>query len=82
VQEWKSEKELAACLTLARVDPEQGQRLAAFLIDVPVQQLRPGIIPTIRREPWAAPVFARWSSTTETPTLVKKAITETQKGKS
>lgn len=81
VQEWSSEKELAACLTLARVDPEQGPRIAALLGDVPVRQLRPGIVPTIRREPWAAPVLARWSSATDVPPAVKKAITETQKGK-
>jgi predicted KAP-like P-loop ATPase len=76
VQEWGNNvKELAPCLTVARVDPEQAHRLAALLEAVPVTQLKPGLIPVIAHEPWAPAVFARWQADSNISTPVRRAIT-------
>jgi len=44
-QEWGVPPILAACLAAAQADLPQGQRIAAFLKDRPVAQIKPAIIP-------------------------------------
>ena len=54
-------------------DPIQGQRLAAFLGERPVVQIRPNIVPKIGDQPWAGPVLDAWyDSSVASP--VKAAI--------
>lgn len=57
---WGAPGILEACLVLARADPTQSQRLAAFLSQRPVSQISPSIVPKIADQPWAAGVFAEW----------------------
>jgi len=65
---------LEACLVVADADPPQGARLAAFLLDRPVAQIKPNIVPKISDLPWAAGVFNKWESTAGLAQTVKKAI--------
>lgn len=75
VQEWKgTTKELAWCLTVTHVDADQGRRFAALLENVPVGQLRAGLILAVAREPWAPALFEKWLANPDLLTPVKRAI--------
>ena len=77
-QEWGTPPILNACLTVARVDPGQGTRLAAFLSDRPATQITAPIVPRIGDQPWAGDVFQKWrDSGVSSP--VKAAITKRKK---
>jgi predicted KAP-like P-loop ATPase len=64
-QEWGVPAILEACLAVAKADPQQGLRLAAFLNDRPPAQITPGIVPKIGDQPWAdgRPVTSLGSNT-------------------
>ena len=51
---------LEACLATAEADPPLGSRLAGFLSDRPVAQIKPNIVPKIGDQPWANSVFEKW----------------------
>ena len=79
-QEWGAPPILDGALAIATADPLQGQRLAAFLSDRPVVQVRPNIVPKIGDQPWAAPVLDAWyDSAVASP--VKAAITRERKNR-
>lgn len=59
-QSWGVPPILEACLAVETVDPVQGPRLAAFLLDRPPAQIEPNIIPKIADRPWALGVFRMW----------------------
>lgn len=73
-QEWGVPPILEACLVAAGADPPQGQRLAAFLSDVPAAQVKPNIVPKIGDQPWANSVFEKWEKLHGMSPQVKKAI--------
>jgi len=73
-QEWGVPPILEACLAAAAADPPQGQRLAAFLADLPAAQIKPSIVPKIGDQPWAKSVFEKWESLPGVAAPVKKAI--------
>jgi predicted KAP-like P-loop ATPase len=73
-QEWGVPPILEACLVVAAADPPQGTRLAAFLSDRPVAQIKPNIVPKIGDEPWAVGVLGKWETTTGVSGPVKSAI--------
>ncbi len=75
-QEWGVPPILEACLVVAAADTAQGQRLAAFLSDLPVAQIRASIVPKIGDQPWASSVFDKWERSTGVSTPVKKAISQ------
>jgi len=75
-QEWGVPAILEACLVMAAVDPAQGQRLAAFLSDLPPAQLRASIVPKIGDQPWANSVFEKWDRSPGISAPVKKAISQ------
>ena len=56
-QHWGTPPILDACLAVARADPMQGMRLAAFLADRPVTQVTAGIVPKIADQPWSKNVL-------------------------
>lgn len=60
-QEWGVPTLLEACLAVTKADPPQGARLAAFLGDRPVVQIRPSLIPKIADQPWAKGLFDKWA---------------------
>jgi predicted KAP-like P-loop ATPase len=73
-QEWGVPPILEACLAVVDADPSQGRRLAAFLRDRPLTQIKPNLIPKIAAEPWAKDLLEGWkNSTVSAP--VKRAIT-------
>lgn len=78
-QEWGTPPILDACMTVAKTDAPQGQRLAAFLQDRPPVQIKANIVPKIGDEPWSQPVFAAWVDDNEVGKPVKNAI-KTRKG--
>ncbi|MFF1831166.1 P-loop NTPase fold protein [Paenarthrobacter sp. NPDC058040] len=74
VQEWGAPPILDACTAVVTADPNQGSRLAGFLMNRPGQQIQPGIVPKIGSQPWAKEVFDHWLGSTEVENVVKKAI--------
>lgn len=73
-QEWGVPPILEACLATARADAPQGSRLAAFLSDRPVSQIKASIVPKIGDQPWATSVFDKWDASVGLSAPVKKAI--------
>ncbi len=73
-QEWGVPPILEACLVTAGADPLQGSRVAAFLSDRPVAQVKASIVPKISDQPWATSVFEKWDKSTGLSAPVKKAI--------
>lgn len=59
-QEWGVPDILEACLVVCEADPPQGKRLAAFLSELPADQIEPNIVPKIGDTPWAQDVFKAW----------------------
>jgi predicted KAP-like P-loop ATPase len=74
VQEWGVPPILEACLVAAKADVAQGSRLAAFLSERPVAQIKPNIIPKIAEEPWAPGVLEKWERALGISGPVKNAI--------
>jgi predicted KAP-like P-loop ATPase len=73
-QQWGVPPILEACLAVAAADPVQGQRLAAFLSELPGTQIKPNIVPKIADQPWAGSVFDKWDQSPGVSTPVKKAM--------
>jgi predicted KAP-like P-loop ATPase len=73
-QAWGAPPILEACLVAAEVDPPQGSRLAAFLIERPAAQIQPNIVPRIADQPWARTVIEAWERSSNVSTPVKAAI--------
>ena len=72
-QEWGTPAILDACIAVAKADPSLGTRVTGFLSERPAGQIKPGIVPKINDQPWAADVFARWKDA-NVSSPVKKAI--------
>lgn len=73
-QEWGVPHILEALLVTAEADPPQGARLAAFLSERPVAQIRPNIVPKIADQAWAISVLEEWEGATGVSSQVKGAI--------
>ncbi|MEG0241348.1 MAG: P-loop NTPase fold protein [Pseudomonas sp.] len=61
-QEWGVPDILEALLVVARLDAQQGLRLAAFLKERPPAQIQAGIVPKLSDEAWANSVCDFWLS--------------------
>ena len=72
-QEWGVPSILDACLTVADVDTTQGSRIAAFLSERPLSQIKPSIVPKVADRPWAGPVLGKWTNS-DVDRSVKAAI--------
>jgi predicted KAP-like P-loop ATPase len=72
--EWGTPPILYGGLTLLEAEPELSRALAGFLRDVPVQQLKPSIVPLLRDKTWAAPVLAHWKGLPGIDGVMKRAI--------
>ena len=73
-QEWGVPSILVACLAAAEADPPQGSRLAAFLSDRPIAQIKANIVPKIADQPWAKGVMAIWDKSANVLAPVIAAI--------
>ena len=73
-QEWGVPAILEACLATAEADPPLGARLAAFLSDRPIAQIKPNIVPKIGDQPWSNSVFEKWERSAGLSAPVKTAI--------
>ena len=69
---------LDACIAVAKADPSLGTRVVGFLSELPPGQIKPGIVPKISDQPWAADVFARWKDA-DVSGPVKRAIKAVEK---
>ncbi len=78
-QEWGTPPILDACIAVAKADPSLGTRVVGFLSDRPPGQIKPGIVPKLSDQPWAAEVFARWQDA-DVSAPVRKAIAAVNKG--
>lgn len=74
VQDWSQPGILAACMAVVDAVPDLAERLCALLESVPVQQLKPALVPMIREAAWAPPVLKKWLESPALPGTVKKAI--------
>jgi predicted KAP-like P-loop ATPase len=72
--EWGTPPMLYACLTLVDAEPDLGRTLAAFLRELPPQQLKASIVPLLSDRAWAADVFAHWKGLADVDGTVKRAI--------
>jgi predicted KAP-like P-loop ATPase len=72
--EWGTPSILDAAIALSAADPSQGKRIGAFLSEVPPSAVKPGIVPKIGDQPWAADLFAAWESKPGISKTVKNAI--------
>jgi predicted KAP-like P-loop ATPase len=72
-QEWGVPSILEALLVVAKLDGQQGLRLAAFLKERPPAQIQAGIVPKLTGELWAKSVYEYWLSAEVSPP-VKAAI--------
>lgn len=61
-QRWGVPHILNSLLVLAETAPDQGSRIAGFLMERPPAQIQPDIVPKIRDYSWAAEVLDNWSS--------------------
>jgi predicted KAP-like P-loop ATPase len=77
-QEWGAPPILEACLAVVGGDLALGRRLAAFLRERPVSQIKAAIVPKIAGEPWAKELLDHWK-TAPVGAPVKKAITQSEK---
>ncbi|ABA57180.1 ATPase [Nitrosococcus oceani ATCC 19707] len=77
-QEWGTPAILDACIAVAKADPSLGTRVAGFLSERPLGQIKPGIVPKISDQQWVAEVFARWKDA-DVSAPVKKAIEAVEK---
>jgi predicted KAP-like P-loop ATPase len=73
-QEWGTPAILEACMAVAAADAPQGQRLAGFLKERPVTQIKASIVPKIADEPWSKNVFDAWNEDEDVAKPVKNAI--------
>ncbi|MCK6210523.1 hypothetical protein KZX45_08205 [Georgenia sp. EYE_87] len=76
IQSWGSPAILDACLTMARIDPAWGQKLARFLIERPHTQINPSVVPKIADQEWSSTVFETWKEADDVRAPIKAAITE------
>jgi predicted KAP-like P-loop ATPase len=74
-QSWGVPAIMTALIVIAEVDPEQGKRLAGFLLERPVVQIQPDIVPKIREYAWATEVLNVWLTSAVSRT-VKNAISK------
>lgn len=72
--EWGTPPILYGGLTLLEAEPELSRALVGFLRDLPVQQLKPNIVPLLRDKAWAASVLAHWKSLSGIDGAMKRAI--------
>jgi predicted KAP-like P-loop ATPase len=79
--EWGTPPMLYACLTLIDAEPELSRTLAAFLGELPPQQLKANIVPLLRDKAWAAGVLAHWKTLPGIDGTVKRAIDASAGGK-
>lgn len=73
-QGWGVPPILEACLVLCDTDPAQGARMAGFLSERPLAQIKADIIPKIEDLPWAQGVFDTWEKMPGLSTPVKTAL--------
>lgn len=74
VQEWGVPPILEACLVAAQADAPQGQRVAAFLKERPIAQIKADIIVKISDQLWAKDVIDHWAAASGVSPTVKAAI--------
>jgi predicted KAP-like P-loop ATPase len=74
-QQWGVPPILEACLTVCRIDQAFGERLAAFLVERPPNQITAALVVKLAAESWATNVFRRWQKLAVS-TAVKNAITK------
>jgi predicted KAP-like P-loop ATPase len=77
-QSWGTPPILDAAIAVAKADPTQGKRVAAFLRDRPTAQIMPSLIPKIGDELWAADLLEAWRGA-DVSAQVKRAITVRKK---
>ena len=77
-QEWGTPAILDACIAVAKADPSLRTLVVSFLSERPTGQIKPGIVPKIIDQPWAASVFDCWKDA-DVSDPVKKAIENMEK---
>jgi predicted KAP-like P-loop ATPase len=79
-QSWGAPSILTACMAVVSVDPSQGSTLAGFLMQRPISQITPSVVPKIADTPWAADVLKHWLKTPGLSGPAKIAIQRGERG--
>ena len=80
-QAWGAPDILTACLAVADADSAQGDRLVAFLLEIPPAQLQPSIVPKISGRTWTKTVYDEWKADDGVSKPMKSAIAQAQSSK-
>lgn len=78
---WKARRDIVVLVEPCRTFKELGAKASSLLMQAPVKDIGPGIIPTLYAEDWSHSVLERWLGDASTSQLTKNAI-NTAKGKS
>ena len=77
---WGTPAVLNAMQSLAAASPQASASIVAFLIDVPVAQVKPSIVPRLSTTAWGRKVLAAFAGRAGMPATVQKAIAASSKG--
>ena len=61
-QQWGVPHILNSLVVVTEADPDQGSRVAGFLMERPLPQIQPDIVPRIAGYPWATEILTHWTS--------------------
>lgn len=67
---------LFAAIHITEAFPELGRNLASALGEIPAKSRKAPIIPIIEDKEWAQDMLQQWNEDSETPEVVKRAITQ------
>ncbi len=76
---WRRNEEIVMLIECCKVFPELGKKAALLLEQAPLNQVGPGIIPTLGAQPWAREVLERWKELNELSKNTKTAIENLRK---
>lgn len=76
---WQKAEEVLMLAEVSRIHPSAGARAAALISPAPVAQLTPGLVSVLTDCGWAGDVLSKWERDEQTPSAVKKAITNARK---
>lgn len=71
---WKARQDMLVLIEPCRVFRDLGAKASALLVQAPVKELGPGVIPPLYSEEWARPILERWLADTNVSQPTRRAI--------
>jgi predicted KAP-like P-loop ATPase len=76
---WRAGEDVVPLIEPCKVFPELGVKAASLLMEAPVSNLGPGVIPALYEQPWARPVLQNWEESGSVNKTTKAAIQTAKK---